>query len=216
MPEDFAVFSLEQGRVHFQTNHQVKYQDKTIQETTFELEDNKNSEYLHFGDFAFSVLKRGAQYGLRVFDLQADSRLKFKRLNWFPTDPAYCLEARFKPYESPKPTRVTTIIGGTYEAKIPGEVEFYLGAKQFRLLPVQSPSGLSFVFKDLSSQDLTYPPGRFLNADTPKDGLLTLDFNKAYNPPCAFTPFATCPLPLAENHLDVQILAGEKRYTLES
>jgi uncharacterized protein (DUF1684 family) len=94
-------------------------------------------------------------------------------------------------------------------------VEFTLAGKTMRLEPVLSGGRLFFVFRDLTSGKGTYPAGRFLYADLPQDGKVTLDFNQAYNPPCAFTPFATCPLPLPQNRLPIALETGEKNYHLE-
>jgi uncharacterized protein (DUF1684 family) len=94
----------------------------------------------------------------------------------------------------------------------PGSVAFTLNGRECRLDPVTEEASLFLIFKDLTSGKETYPAGRFLNTEMPKNGEVILDFNKAYNPPCAFTPFATCPLPPKQNHLPIRIEAGELRY----
>jgi uncharacterized protein (DUF1684 family) len=98
------------------------------------------------------------------------------------------------------------------EEPSPGYAEFTVDGKTVRLEPVSDGDGLSFMFKDATSGQTTYAPGRFLDSDMPKNGIVTLDFNKAYNPPCAFTAFATCPLPPKQNNLTIAVDAGEKKY----
>lgn len=104
------------------------------------------------------------------------------------------------------------ILGMVEDLPCPGFAEFHLDGVTVRLEPVLEGEELFFIFKDLTSGRETYPPGRFLYAALPKNGSVVLDFNKAYNPPCAFTPYATCPLPPKPNHIAVPIRAGELRY----
>jgi hypothetical protein len=100
----------------------------------------------------------------------------------------------------------------TDEEPAPGYAEFTIDGKTLRLYPVEEGGDLSFMFKDATSGNTTYPPGRFLDTDPPKNGVIVLDFNQAYNPPCAFTAFATCPLPPKQNTLPIPVEAGEKKY----
>jgi len=103
------------------------------------------------------------------------------------------ITAKFVPYNPPKRLSVPNILGDTEEEASPGYVEFTLDGHPCRLDPLEEGDGLFFIFKDLTSGKETYPPGRFLYAPKPKNGEVMLDFNKAVNPPCAFTPYATCP-----------------------
>jgi uncharacterized protein (DUF1684 family) len=107
---------------------------------------------------------------------------------------------------------VPNILGETENEASPGYVEFTLNGHIYRLDPVTEDGTLFFIFKDLTAGKETYPPGRFLNTPMPVNGEVTLDFNKAYNPPCAFTPYATCPLPPPQNILAIRLEAGELRY----
>jgi uncharacterized protein len=214
VPERLAEFRLESGVVSFESEQDFIYQDQPTRTVRFEMFEDQNSAYLHFGDMAFSVLRRGEQYGLRIFDNKAESKRNFKGLTWFPVDPAYRVQATFNRYEQPKKLTISTVMGGRFEEMISGEVEFILHQNTYRLLPMESPEGFFFIFKDSTNADLSYPAGRFLYTDLPEDGVITLDFNKAHNPPCEYTLFATCPLPLKENYLEIPILAGEKRYKL--
>jgi uncharacterized protein (DUF1684 family) len=158
------------------------------------------------------VIQRGTRFGIRLKDRNSERRKEFTGIKYFPIHEAYRVKARFVPYNPPKKIPVLNILGDTSEEPSPGYVEFKLNGRDCRLVPIEEDSFLFFIFKDLTSGKETYPPGRFLYADAPKNGEVILDFNKAFNPPCAFTPYATCPLPPAENHLPIRVEAGELRY----
>jgi uncharacterized protein (DUF1684 family) len=158
------------------------------------------------------VIQRGNRFGIRLKDRNAAARKEFTGIKYFPIDESYRVTAKFVPFNPPRKIAVPNILGDTSEEPSPGYVEFTLRGKTCRLTPVQEDDELFFIFKDLTSGKETYPPGRFLYTAMPKNGEVVLDFNKAYNPPCAFTPYATCPLPPAENHLPVRLEAGELRY----
>jgi uncharacterized protein len=213
-PDQLGILITDDDFVRFVGNEAdpVFYQGKTTTELTLELPSNGNSELFFFGDFGISVLRRGTRYGVRIYDKAADTRYNAD-FSWFPVDPAYRLNATFMPYGQARTVTVTNILGGTFEQDIPGEVRFEFQGDRFTLLPTRHPEGLSFVFKDLTSSDLTYPAARFLKSELLPQNKVILDFNKAHNPPCAYTPYATCPLPLPENHLSTRILAGEQRFS---
>ncbi|MGE5325973.1 MAG: DUF1684 domain-containing protein [Deltaproteobacteria bacterium] len=158
------------------------------------------------------VIQRGNRFGIRLKDRNAGARKEFAGIKYFPIDESYRVKAKFAPFHPPRKIAVPNILGDTSEEPSPGYVEFTLHGKPCRLTPVQEDDQLFFIFKDLTSGKETYPPGRFLYTDMPQNGEVILDFNKAYNPPCAFTAYATCPLPPAENHLSVRLEAGEVRY----
>jgi lysophospholipase L1-like esterase len=125
---------------------------------------------------------------------------------------AYLVKAKFIPYETPKKVGIANITGDVDEATVPGYVTFTMDGQECRLEAQSEGDGLFINFKDRTNGDVTYPPGRFLDAPKPENGVVYLDFNQAYNPPCAFTAFATCPLPPPQNFLKVAIPAGEKKY----
>lgn len=161
------------------------------------------------------VIRRGDRVGLRMLDPDSPARRRFAGLRYFPTDPAYRLKARFTPYQAMKTVSVLNVLGQLVPMESPGYVEFTLEGRTWRLEPVYETSrreDLFFIFKDLTSRTETYEAGRYLHAPLPKDGYVDLDFNRAYNPPCAFTDFATCPLPTKDNQLAVAIRAGELRH----
>lgn len=160
------------------------------------------------------VIERGGRYGIRLKDRESALLKEFTGLRWFPVQEDYRVEARFVPYASPKKIPVPNILGQVEELPSPGYAAFRIGGREVRLDPVLEEPGateLFFIFRDQTAGKQTYPAGRFLYAPMPKDGRVTLDFNKAYSPPCAFTPYATCPLPPRQNRLPVRIEAGELR-----
>jgi uncharacterized protein (DUF1684 family) len=167
-----------------------------------------------------TVIHRGDQYGLRVKDSQSPTRTQFHGLKWYPPDPALRVKAQWVPYNPPHKVKVPTILGTEVESVVPGKAEFTLNGQNLALEPIlEEPTDkeLFFIVRDTTSQDKTYGAGRFLYTDFPSNGLnkpgeLWLDFNRLENPPCAYTPYATCPLPPPQNRLQVALPAGEQRY----
>ena len=160
------------------------------------------------------VIERGGRYGIRLKDTESALLKEFAGLRWFPVREDHRVQARFVPYDPPKKVAVPNILGQVDELPSPGYAVFKVAGREVRLDPVLEEPGaaeLFFIFRDETARKETYQAGRFLYAATPKDGVVTLDFNKAYSPPCAFTPYATCPLPPRQNRLPVRIEAGEMR-----
>lgn len=165
------------------------------------------------GRLSLFVIKRSDQYGIRLKDPESEYRREFHGLDYFPTLEKYRVTARFVP--QPRKIPITNVLGQTEPLDSPGYVAFRLRGQALRLYPVFEQPGakeLFFIFRDQTSGKETYGAGRFLYSDLPRNGQVILDFNKAYNPPCAFTPYATCPLPPKENRLLARIEAGEKKY----
>lgn len=164
------------------------------------------------GDVSLTIIQRGGKTGVRLRDPNARTRREFTGCKWFPPNPAWRIQAKWVAYAQPKKIAITNILGMTDQEPSPGYAEFNVAGKTLRLEPVTEDGGLFFIFKDATSGKTTYGAGRFLDTETPKSGELVLDFNRAYNPPCAFTAFATCPLPPRQNVLTAAIDAGEKSY----
>jgi uncharacterized protein len=158
------------------------------------------------------VIHRGDRYGVRLKDTESAARKEFTGLHWFPVQESYRVVAKFVPYQPPKMITIPNILGETEQDASPGYVLFTLDGQSLRLDPVVEDDQLFFIFHDLTSGKGTYPAGRFLYTDLPKNGEVVMDFNKAQNPPCAFTAYATCPLPPKQNRLTVRIEAGELNY----
>jgi hypothetical protein len=158
------------------------------------------------------VIQRGNRFGIRLKDKDSERRRNFTGTRWFPVKEEYRVTAKYVPYDPPKKLSIPNILGGVEEETSPGYVEFTLHGQRCRLDPVSEGDSLFFIFKDQTAGRETYPSGRFLSASLPKNGEVVLDFNQAVNPPCAFTPYATCPLPPQQNQLPVRVEAGELRY----
>lgn len=170
---------------------------------------------LSAGTLSFHTIKRGDRYGIRVRDPQSEARTHFRGLEYYPISERWQVRARFEAYDPPKKIPIANIVGITTEEVSPGALVFSIDGTTHRLDPIleQGSDELFIIFKDPTSQDTTYPAGRYLYASPPgPDGTVIVDFNKAYNPPCAFTDFATCPLPPPQNRLPVRVEAGEKKY----
>lgn len=166
------------------------------------------------GTVSAFVIERGGRLALRVRDTESKRRREFAGIDYFPTDPAWRIEATWEPFPRPREVPIKNILGQESKALVLGRAVFTRDGHTIGLLPLQeSPDDpLFFVISDLTSGAETYAAARFLYADPPRDGRVVLDFNRAINPPCAFTPFATCPLPPKENELPIAVTAGEKDY----
>jgi uncharacterized protein (DUF1684 family) len=158
------------------------------------------------------VIQRGDRYGIRLKDKNSKQRTEFSGLQWFPIQETYRVVADWVPYDPPHKISIANVLGQTTESPCPGYASFTLGGQKLRLEPAAEPGDkeYSFILRDGTSGKETYGAGRFLDTDAPKNGKIVLDFNEAYSPPCAFTEFATCPLPPRQNQLPVRIEAGEK------
>lgn len=162
---------------------------------------------------AFFVIEREGRLAVRVRDLDWAAKRPFAGIELFPYDAAWRIEADWKPLASPLTIDVPNVSGDLKTVQVAWQAMFRVGEVEVTLLPMSvSESGVFFVFRDATSGRLSYGAGRFLNASVPSVGRIILDFNFAYSPPCAFTPFATCPLPPPENWLSFAVEAGEKTY----
>jgi uncharacterized protein (DUF1684 family) len=167
------------------------------------------------GRIRFYVIKRGARLAVRVKDSQSPVCLSFHGIDSFPVDSKWRFEARFDAYRPPMSIPVPNILGSVEKEESPGAVVFTVGGREYRLDAVTEAGTdeLFLIFGDQTNGVETYGGGRFLYAPPPgPDGRVVVDFNKAYNPPCVFTPYATCPLPPTRNRLSIRIAAGEKKY----
>jgi uncharacterized protein (DUF1684 family) len=196
-----GVFELRHGKVSVTTGGQSR-------ELRPDSDDKADA-----GRLRLYVIERGGRFAIRMKDPASQFLREFHGLEYFPPREDYRVTAQF--VADPRKVPITNILGQTEPEDSPGYVVFSLEGRQYRLRPVLDDPGskdLFFVFRDLTAGKETYGAGRFLDTPPPQDGKVVLDFNKAYNPPCAFTPYATCPLPPAENRLAVRIEAGEKKY----
>ena len=183
-------------------------------------DDSEHPSKLTIGSVTIIVIKRDDRYGLRIKDPQAPTRVDFHGLKWYAPNAAYRVHAKWVPYSPPKVLDIPTVLGTVTHMPAPGVAEFTIDGQTVRLEPVlEDPksTNLFFIMRDATSKTTTYGAGRFLNTEFPDHGLnlpgeLWIDFNRLYNPPCSFTPYATCPLPPSQNRLSIAIPAGEQRY----
>jgi hypothetical protein len=167
--------------------------------------------FFDLGRLRFVVVRRGERLGLRMWDPDNPDRRRFPGRIWFPVDERYRLAARFVPFDPPKPTRVVNILGDVESSTSPGRAVFELDGRELSLeVSSVDEDGLFIAFSDSTAAVSTYTSGRYLHVAGEVRDELVLDFNRAYNPPCAFTPFATCELPSPGNRLDFNIEAGER------
>ena len=181
--------------------------------TRAELKVQPRPDVLKYRDLTFFVIQRGDKFAVRLRDPNNPARKAFEGMKFFPVDPQFRIEANWVPSDPPKKIAVPTILGTKVDMPSPGTIEFSLQGVKYQLTPVlESPDSkeLFIIFGDQTNAKGTYGSGRFLYTELPKNGKVLLDFNKAENPPCAFTPYATCPMPPKENKLSVAIPAGER------
>ena len=206
LPADPAVkggaFDLHNGKIALRMDGQTR---------ELRPDSTGKADVVTLGRLTMFAIQRGGKYGIRLKDNNSRLRKEFTGLHYFPVSEDYRIRTRLVP--DAKKIPISNVLGQIADTPSPGYVEFEIHGQKLRLTPVEeSPNELSFIFRDLTSGKETYGSGRFLDAELGKDGQVVLDFNKAYNPPCAFTPYATCPLPPKENRLAVRIEAGELKY----
>ena len=170
---------------------------------------------LKLGSLTMFVIKRGDKFGLRVKDRHHPARSNFHGLQYFPLDETWRVEAKLEAYVPPKVIPIANVLDMVDNMISPGALVFKMSGKEYRLDPVLEKGSKQFflIFADLTSGKQTYGAGRYVYVDPPgADGKVIIDFNKAHNPPCAFTKFATCPLPPRQNRLAMRVEAGEMKY----
>jgi uncharacterized protein len=215
-PASIGRFVLSDAGVRFEpaANAGVRLKDAPVT-TPITLRDDseRGADELTIGDMRLVVHVSGGRRTIRVRDPNSAQARGFAGFTWFPIDAAYRVVARFIRDAQPQRLEVVNTYGDVDTYQTEGVVEFVLQGQTLRLRPFTTrPRRFYFVFRDASSGAETYKTARFLYADLRDDDTAVLDFNQAYNPPCAFNPFTTCPIPLRENRLPIKILAGEKAY----
>jgi uncharacterized protein (DUF1684 family) len=212
-PAHGGQFLLTEGRVTVEVaaGVTVTLAGKPVTRAALRTDAAGEPDVLALGPLTMQIIERGGRYGVRIKDNESEARRAFRGLKWYGVKPAYRVTARFAPHDKPTTIPIPSVIGVTDAMPSPGRATFELAGKTYSLDPVLEPgeTRLFFIFRDATSGAATYGGGRFLYADPPKDGRVILDFNKAYSPPCAFTPYATCPLPPTQNRLSIAIEAGE-------
>jgi uncharacterized protein len=215
IPANAGVFFLSQDKVEMtvQSGVAIKAGDKLFTSGLIFHPDSTNQPKLTYGSLQWFIIKRDDQLSVRLRDLEHPEVSNFKGIGRFEVDPSWRVEATLERPASPRKISITNVLGQTYDQVSPGTLVFQLKGKEHRLDALEEGEELFIIFGDSTNERETYPAGRYLYAQKPgEDGKTILDFNKAYNPPCAFTPFATCPLPPPQNVLLVAVTAGEKNY----
>ena len=215
-PASIGRFVLGEKGVRFEPalNAGVRLKDAPVTQAIDLRDDSaRGADELTIGDVRLVVHMSGERRTIRVRDPNSPLARGFAGFTWFPIDASYRVVARLIRDQQPQKLEVVNTYGDVDSYQSEGVVEFTLQGQTLRLRPFTTrPKRFYFVFRDASSGAETYKTARFLYADLRDDGTTVLDFNQAYNPPCAFNPYTTCPIPLRENRLTVKILAGEKAY----
>jgi len=211
VPAQAGTFEFHNGKTVVHVKPGVAATMRGAPVTTAEMKPDSDDR-LVMGDLTLYVHASGERYAIRLKDKNSKLRKDFTGLHWFPIDPSYRVVGHFVPYAKPKTEMIENVMGDVDQEEIPGYVEFMLHGQKLRLESALDGSDFEFVFRDLTSGHETYGAARFLDTVLQKDGSVVMDFNEAYNPPCAYNPYTTCPLPPPQNRLAVRIEAGEKAY----
>jgi uncharacterized protein (DUF1684 family) len=219
-PARLGVIERSGDRVTFTADPQAGVQFTPAAEGSVTLSTGAEGEpsvvAFNDGGASFVLIERSGRYALRVRDTQAPTRTGFAGIERFPVDPGWRVDARFIPHPEGRTIDIATVINTLEPMVNPGVIEFELNGEVHRLeaiLELPDDDSYFVIFADRTNRDQTYGAGRFVYTDgMPRDGRVVLDFNKAYNPPCALNAYSTCPLPPPENRLDMVVNAGEKRY----
>jgi uncharacterized protein (DUF1684 family) len=214
-PERLGTLTLDDGRVRLALLPDVdaRIGDSDSREAELIADSAGTPTVVRFGDASFVLIERSGRFGLRVRDPKAPTRTGFTGIEHYPIDPDWRVAARFEPHPEGRTIEIASVINTLEPMANPGSLVFEIAGKEHRLEAIDDGSGQFFIiFADRTNGRETYGPGRFVYTALPVDGLTTLDFNRAYNPPCAFNAYSTCPLPPPENRLDLAVTAGEKKY----
>lgn len=211
-----GTFMVQQGSVSLQAGKGVEiYSDSVMVEESLIYDPNERKQpVLRHGSLEWTIISRGGQLAVRLRDFESDALKHFAGVERYPVSLDWRVRGKFKKYDPERSIDITNILGQTYPQPNPGSITFEVGGEEFSL-DVLSEGGADYfvIFGDETNGQETYPSGRYMYVSpADENGDVIIDFNKAYNPPCAFTEFATCPLPPRQNVLAVAITAGEKQY----
>ena len=215
-PDHLGDFEVRRGQVFFHPAPSLTLDGLPPQGDPLQADTAEEPTFLRVGDLTLVVIERGRRLGLRIWDNGRLATADLPGRSWYAPDSAWRIEASFEPAGAQATIPVPSVTGDVATELLLGTAHFNLRGRSASLRAVPADGGrLWFLFGDTTNEATTYPSGRFLVAEGPRNGGTVLDFNRAYNPPCAFTPFATCPLPPSGNRLPFPIEAGE-RYPHES
>jgi len=192
---------------------EIFHNDSIVTALILQSDLSGKSTILKHGSLSWYLIKRGDRFGIRLKDSESKLLKEFDDIDMFSIDQNWRIEAEFEEYDQPKEVDIPTAIGTIEKGTAHGKLKFNIDGTQLTLEPLGKADGLFLVFGDKTNGEETYGAGRFLIVDKPDStGKIFIDFNKAYNPPCVFTKYATCPLPAKENYLNTKITAGEKNF----
>ncbi|MFQ5629225.1 MAG: DUF1684 domain-containing protein [bacterium] len=216
-PGKIGFFLLNEGvvSVNIAPGIQVMADSNIVQKMRLMTDKDDKPTTLKLGSLRWYVIQRGENFYVRLRDLESELLKDFKGIASYPIASSWRIPAILQKYDSLKTVPIPNVLGEMIDWHSPGALFFEINGETYKLdaLGKLSDERLFVIFTDETSRDETYPAGRFMYVETPgKDGKTFIDFNKAYNPPCAFTPYATCPLPPEQNHLPLRVTAGEKNY----
>ncbi|MBA4312161.1 MAG: hypothetical protein C0417_05985 [Chlorobiaceae bacterium] len=208
---------LEEGQLRFKCAKGVSIICNDSAESEMKIRSDESGKatptIMKLGSLNFHIIKRGDRLGVRVKDNDNPARINFKGLNYFPIELKWRVESKFEPYNPPKIIPIVNVLNQVNNDTCPGAIVFKIDGKEYRLDALREGKEFFIIFHDETAGKETYGMGRYLYAQLPDSAnIVVIDFNKAYNPPCAFTEFATCPLPPKQNYLPIRIEAGEKNY----
>ena len=194
----------------------IRHEQDTVSKVTMIPGNARSGTVLKHGSLIWYLLDRRGDYYIRLVDEQHPNLASFDGIERFPIDSKWKIKAEFKPFESPKPITVPDVLNEGMPDTLYGMLEFAIDGEEYSLAPLNHPEKddkFFIIFGDKTNGESTYGGGRYIYIPTPNENNITyIDFNKAYNPPCVFTDFATCPLPPSQNKLDIAIPAGEKMF----
>jgi hypothetical protein len=215
-PQRLGTLSWVEGRAHFAAaaDAGVHVDGKPALQIDLAAAPDQPGAVVRFGTASFQLLERGGKHALRVKDSEAPTRTGFVGIPYFDIDPSWRIDARFEAHPEPRTIEIATVVGTLEEYPNPGRIVFERDGKTHTIeaLVEQGSEQYFLIIADRSSGKETYGMARYLYAGPVVDGRIVVDFNKAYNPPCAFTAYATCPMPPEGNRLDLYVAAGEKAY----
>jgi uncharacterized protein (DUF1684 family) len=211
-PAHIGTFFWEKDEVRFTASKEatVLHQDKSVSEVKLENDEKGNPTVLQCGSLSWYIIKRGNRLGVRLKDSEHPRISKLEKIDSFPIDTQWRIEAVLERFEQPRKVTIPNVLGMEEQEEVLGALVFKIKGKEYRLLPLGD-KDLFVIFGDETNGEETYGGGRFLSVAEPdSQGRTIIDFNKAVNPPCVFSEYATCPLPPQENQLKVRVTAGEK------
>jgi uncharacterized protein (DUF1684 family) len=216
VPENMGVFIFQDSTVTMKVNDgvEVLFNGEPVKEMVMIGDTKKDMTVFQSGPIKWNLIVRDTLYGIRFRDLESDAVKNFSGIERFPISEEWKVSADFKVYDPPKKMEVPNVLGQVDEELSPGAVVFKMDNQTYKIDAIDAGERLWLIFADGTSGEETYGGGRFLYTDSKADstGKVIVDFNKAYNPPCVLTKFATCPLPPKQNYIKLKITAGEKMW----